>query len=122
MKLSILLPELSQYRDKLIAMTLQYENISARVISINNQIPVINEQASNNANEYLDFHARRLVEMAGNIIMGYLLLHDAYKDYKYRNSAEIFIHKVEAENAEKARYIENFEYSNLSSFKTQKSV
>jgi 3-(methylthio)propanoyl-CoA dehydrogenase len=28
-------------------------------------------------NEYLDFHSRRLVEMAGNIIMGYLLLKDA---------------------------------------------
>jgi 3-(methylthio)propanoyl-CoA dehydrogenase len=27
-------------------------------------------------NELIDFHARRLVEMAGYIIMGYLLLQD----------------------------------------------
>jgi 3-(methylthio)propanoyl-CoA dehydrogenase len=112
-------PEFSHFKEKLVAMSSQYESVVNRVVNVNNQRPVINEELSV-ANEYLDFHARRLVEMAGNIIMGYLLLHDANKDYKYRNSAEIFIHKVEAENEEKAGYIENFEFSNLSSFKTQK--
>jgi 3-(methylthio)propanoyl-CoA dehydrogenase len=45
-----------------------------------------------NDNEYLDFQARRLVEMAGNIIMGYLLLMDARRDMSYFNAARIFIY------------------------------
>ena len=73
-------------------------------------------------NEYLDFHARRLVEMAGNIIMSYLLITDANLDEKYMHSAEIFLGKAEAENMEKASYIENFELSKLGSYKQHRAL
>ncbi len=43
--------------------------------------------------EYLDFHARRLVESAAHIIMGHLLLQDANKEPEmFRRSAEVYIH------------------------------
>ncbi|MEN6588065.1 MAG: acyl-CoA dehydrogenase family protein [Proteiniphilum sp.] len=43
--------------------------------------------------EYLDFHARRLVESAGHIIAGHLLLQDANKNQElFRRSAEVYIH------------------------------
>lgn len=42
---------------------------------------------------YLDFHARRLVECAGHVIMGHLLLNDANNDAEmFRRSAEVYIH------------------------------
>ena len=40
--------------------------------------------------EYVDFHARRLVEMAGYIILGYLLL-DSQRCDRFAKSAEIFV-------------------------------
>ena len=55
--------------------------------------------------ELMEFHARRLVEMAGNIIMGYLLMGDAKRDNEYQNAAEVFIKRAEAENKEKLHYI-----------------
>ncbi len=48
--------------------------------------------------EYLDFQARRLVEMAGNIIMGHLLVLDANRDAKFKPDAEVFIKKARSEN------------------------
>lgn len=43
------------------------------------------------SNELLDFHARRLVEMAGYIALGYLLLIDAQRDGAYELSARNFV-------------------------------
>ena len=39
----------------------------------------------------LDFHARRLVEMAGYVVLGYLLLIDAQRDASYARSARVFV-------------------------------
>jgi alkylation response protein AidB-like acyl-CoA dehydrogenase len=48
--------------------------------------------------EYLDFHARRLVESAGHIIAGHLLLQDANKNQElFRRSAEVYIHHGQIE-------------------------
>ncbi|MDR0422376.1 MAG: acyl-CoA dehydrogenase family protein [Proteiniphilum sp.] len=42
--------------------------------------------------DYLDFHARRLVESAAHVIMGHLLLQDADKNQElFRRSAEVYI-------------------------------
>ena len=67
--------------------------------------------------EFLDFHARRLVEMCGNIIMGYLLLHDAQRDTKYFNAAEIFIMDAQSENRMKASQIGSFDMAMSNKFK-----
>jgi len=55
--------------------------------------------------------------MAGNIIMGYLLVFDTLKEEEFRNSAEIFIKKAKSDNSEKQEYIRNSELKDLGIFK-----
>jgi hypothetical protein len=68
-------------------------------------------------NEYTDFHARRLVEMAGNIIMGYLLVLDSQRDEHYARSADIFIKHAQADNLHKKHYIETVGVDDLDKWK-----
>ena len=58
-------------------------------------------------NEYFEFHSRRLVEMAANILIGYLLLYDANRSDVYIQSADIFIRKGRAENVAAVSFINN---------------
>jgi hypothetical protein len=55
--------------------------------------------------------------MAGNIIMGYLLLHDSAKNDAFETSAEIFIKRGKSENAQKADYITSSELKDLGIFR-----
>jgi len=97
-------PELHNYRRILIGMTEEYENTVNRVMEINN-------------NEFSDFHARRMVEMAGNIIMGYLLVLDANREPSYWKSLEVFLKMARAENVGKAEYIRISTLNDLGKFK-----
>ncbi len=97
-------PELQYLKRTLGFMTDEYEKAVNTVIKVNDT-------------EFVDFHARRLVEMAGNIIMGYLLVFDAQRDPEYKNAAEIFIKKSEAANKEKSYFIEQSEYKDLGVYK-----
>ncbi|WP_372792962.1 acyl-CoA dehydrogenase family protein [Lutibacter sp.] len=85
-------------------MTADFETISKKVIDESN-IPL------------LDFHSRRLVEMAGNIIMGYLLVLNNQRDAKFTKSAKLYVNLVKSENKEKYDYIANFEVENLELYK-----
>ena len=93
-------PELVFLRKRLIKMTEEYEQTAQNVIEMKDE-------------ELLDFHSRRLVEMAGNIIMGYLLVLDAMRDEEYQNIAEVFIKRAEANNKEKVYYIDRTENRDL---------
>ncbi len=97
-------PELEYLKKYLIQMTNEYEKVSTWVIDQED-------------NEFLDFHARRLVEMAGNIIMGYLLLHDSAKNDEFETSAEIFIKRGKSENAQRADYITSSDMKDLGVFR-----
>ena len=68
-------------------------------------------------NEYLDFHARRLVEMAGHIIMGYLLLLDAQRDARFTNSADVYIKLGAAWNKDRYNYIAKSHIDDLGIYK-----
>lgn len=68
-------------------------------------------------NEFLDFHARRLVEMAGNIIMGFLLVLDADRDAKFKPMAELYIKKGQPENTEKFNKINTIDRDDLGIYK-----
>ncbi len=59
--------------------------------------------------ELLDFHARRLVEMAGNIIISYLLILDSERDASYERSAKIFVKLAKSENEAMEKYIRVFD-------------
>jgi len=97
--------ENSLLKNKLQKMTDDYEAISKKIIEINNT-------------ELLDFHSRRLVEMAGNIIMGYLLVINSQRDEKFNKSAELYLNLIQSENSEKYNYITNFEVENLELYKS----
>ncbi|MFP4365605.1 MAG: Acyl-CoA dehydrogenase C-terminal domain-containing protein [bacterium] len=98
------LPGIEHLKPRLTAMTDEYEKC----------VKIVSKEEDN---EYMDFHARRLVEMAGNIIMGYLLLKDAKRDESYLNAAEIFILGASAQNRERAEYISGFGIKELGRFK-----
>ncbi len=66
--------------------------------------------------EILDFHARRLVEMAGNIIISYLLILDSQRDKKYKQSARVFVRLSESENEAKKHFVFNFDSKTLSAY------
>src|SRR3990172_51164 len=85
-------PETESYRRILIDMTFEYEEAEARVTVQNNP-------------EFIDFHARRLVEMAGNIIMGYLLLYDTQRDHNYWKTLEVFLRFARSRNAANAVFL-----------------
>ncbi|MBN2263350.1 MAG: acyl-CoA dehydrogenase family protein [Prolixibacteraceae bacterium] len=70
-------PELEKYRRILIGLTEEYAEAVEKVVAAKD-------------NEYIDFHARRLVEMAGHIIMSYLLLIDANRDMSFLKSAKAY--------------------------------
>lgn len=97
-------PELEGLRNRLIAMTEVYEQ-------------AVNTVCDPKDGEYLDFHARRLVEMAGHIIMGYLLLFDTTRCADFRNSAETYIRYGEGEVAKNASIIEKFDIESLAYYR-----
>ncbi len=97
-------PELASLRERLIAMTDKYEVAVKSVTETKN-------------NELIDFQARRMVEMAGHIIMGYLLLSDTNRNENFRRSAEIYIRFSEAEVEKNASFIKNFNASDINIYK-----
>ncbi len=67
--------------------------------------------------EFIDFHGRRLIEMAGNIIMGYLLLLDANRESRFWKSLEVFLRNARAENKAHASFIAVSGLNDLGRFK-----
>lgn len=97
-------PEHEYLRETLKCMTGKLEAATAKV-------------AEAGSTEYTDFHARRLVEMAGYTIIGYLLLQDAQKCDKYVKSAEIFINYGKAKVAAHDEMINSFNPDKLGIYK-----
>ena len=92
--------EQKHLHEKLVALREQYEQSVQKVVSAEN-------------NEFIDFHARRMVEMAAHIIISYLLMRQAGEVEDYRNSAELYVKYAEAQNSAAARYIESSTLADL---------
>jgi alkylation response protein AidB-like acyl-CoA dehydrogenase len=99
-------PELESLKQKLVGMTGRYESLAALV-------------AETKDSEYIDFHARRLVEAAAHCIFGYLLLQDACRDAYFRRSAEVYVRYGEAEVDRIHSFITRFDRNDLSYFKAE---
>lgn len=99
-------PELEDLKQKLIGMTAKHEEIVAKVTELKDQ-------------EYLDFHARRLVESAAHCMLGYLLLQDANKNDSFRRSAEVYVSYGQAEVNKMHSYVMGFDREDLGYFKIQ---
>ena len=99
-------PELHGYRRTLIGMTEEYAKAVKMVTDVKDQ-------------EYLDLHARRLVEMAGNIIMGYLLLLDTNRDDRFNKSLQVYVKMGRAENKAKFEFVSNSTINDLGIYKQE---
>lgn len=97
-------PELQPLKDNLVAMTKTYAEAVEKVTSIKDQA-------------YNDLMARRLVEMAGNIVMGYLLLLDANRTESFTKSAEVYNKMAQAEVAKHSSFINNFVPDQIEAYK-----
>ncbi len=95
---------LKPLHDALVDMTAKYEKAVATVVEAKDQT-------------YTDFMARRMVEMAGNIIMGYLLLQDANRNAEFTKSAEVYNKMAQAEVAKHADFIANFAPAQVDMYK-----
>ena len=84
-------------------LTVAYEKAVAKVTEANNS-------------KYLDFMARRLVEMAGSLIMAYLLLQDAKDDESFNNTAVVYTKMAQALVAQHSDFISNFAPEQLSAY------
>ena len=79
---------------------------------------LVQEVANTKDNEYIDFHARRLVECAGHILIGYLLLLDANRmPEAFRPSAEVYINYCESEVIKIKEFIERVSIEKLQYYK-----
>ena len=92
--------EQKHLHEKLVALREQYEQSVQKVVSAEN-------------NEFIDFHARRMVEIAAHIIISYLLMRRTGEVEDYRNSAELYVKYAEAQNSAAARYIESSTLADL---------
>ena len=84
-------PELQAVKDTLANMAEAYYAAAADVSAANNQ-------------EYTDLMARRLVEMAGFTVMGYLLLLDAQRNESFTKSLHVYVNLAQAENHQTCRF------------------
>ena len=98
-------PELEQLKRVLKQMAEMYEKLVEQVTSQKEE-------------DYLDFHARRLVESAGHLVMGHLLLQDANKDAAlFRRSAEVYIHYGEVEVVKNYNFITRMGIEDMAYYK-----
>ncbi len=98
-------PELEQLKRVLKQMAEMYEQLVDLVISQKDE-------------DYLDFHARRLVECAAHLVMGHLLLQDANKDATlFRRSAEVYIHYGEIEVLKNYNFITRSDIEDMAYYK-----
>lgn len=66
---------------------------------------------------YTDFMARRMVEMAGFIIMAHLVILDANRNESFKKSAQVYTNLVQAEVAKHAEFIAAFKAEELADYK-----
>ena len=93
--------------DKLVELRKAYEKAVERVESIDKECA-----------GYKDFHARRLVEIAGYIIMSHIMLRQAREmESDYLNPTKIFVKYAVKKITEAASYIEASEGSDVELFK-----
>ncbi|MDE6485079.1 MAG: acyl-CoA dehydrogenase family protein [Duncaniella sp.] len=99
-------PALQPLKDRLVKMTELYAAAVEKVTSSDNK-------------DYNDFMARRMVEMAADIIMSYLLLFDATRNESFTRSANVYLNLAEAEVTKHSEFITRFNPEELEAYKAE---
>jgi len=97
-------PELEKFRRILISLTQDYEEAVDKVVATGDD-------------EFIDLHARRMVEMAGYIVMSYLLVLDANRDNSYTRSAQVFNKMAKGEVKARAEFIRSSSVEDIGLYK-----
>ena len=97
-------PDLQALKSRLEAMTERYAKAVETVTAVDDSA-------------YGDFMARRLVEMAGCIVMSYLLLLDGNRNDSFKRSAEVYANIAQAEVNKHADFIANFNPAEVAIYK-----
>jgi len=97
-------PTLEYLKRTLIILTADYEEAVKKVTSAGD-------------NEFVDLHARRLVEMAGHIIMSYLLLLDTNREASFLKSTKNYVAFAKAQVKAHAEFIRASELSDMGDYK-----
>ena len=93
--------------DKLVELRKVYEQVVERVETLDKE-----------CTGYKDFHARRLVEIAGYIAISHILLRQAREcEAEYLNPAKIFVKYAVKKVTEAATYINESETSDVELFR-----
>jgi hypothetical protein len=101
-------PAFEGLRNRLKTLTKAFETTISQVIDTKNT-------------EYIDFMARRLVEIAGHLLMSNLLIIDASRDDMFARSAEIYVNFAAAEINKHISYIDNFDLDNVGIYKVNEN-
>ncbi len=97
-------PELQAVKDRIAGLTAKYASAVEKV------------NACDSA-DYKDFMARRLVEMAGNVIMSYLLLQDANRNETFKKSLNVYVNMADAEVARHSEFINSFAPDSIADYR-----
>ena len=99
-------PEMCAVKSKLTDLRVRFEEMVARV-----------ETLEKERSGYKDFHARRLVETVGHIIITYLLARQAGESAEYIDSARIYCKLAESKVAEAYNYLMHSDVEDVDLFK-----
>jgi hypothetical protein len=98
-------PELQGLKDRVVAMAVKYNAAVTKIVELKDQ-------------ELLDFTARRLYEMAADIIMCHLILADATKAPElFATSANVYVNFAAAEIEKHASFVENIDNAALANYR-----
>ena len=112
---------IESYREQLSqgpALSAELENVSKRLETMTEKAMArIAAVAATKDQPYIDFMARRLVEMAGNIVMSYLLLLDAQRNASFTNSAIVYNNMANALVSQHCEFIDSFDKESIELYK-----
>ncbi len=92
--------ELQAVHDRLVALTEVYSEAVKAVEAVGDT-------------KYTDFMARRLVEMAGDLVMAYLLLDDANRNDSFTASLHVYVNLAASEITRHSEFIKTFDPAQL---------
>ena len=83
------------------------ESIYTKLVAMREEFETVVAEVTSRDSVQIDFHARRLVEIAGHIIITYLLLRQSTEVDDYRNSAKVYAKYASSQIASHVEYIKS---------------
>lgn len=95
----------------------KYEPLKAKLIAMREQYEQACDYMSGKDDSFVDFNARKLVEMAAHIIMSWLLILEASVNDSMEKSAKIYTNRAQAWNMDRFTFITNSVAEDMEEYK-----